>query len=387
MSRCISSLYAWQHQTRQWLAGRLHRLRRPGASRPAAVRDPDHVLLIMVGLVGDTVMSTPLLVETRRLWPRARIVVLGQRHTREMLSACPLIDACIEAPADPFSLRGRRRVAALRRRLKGGQFDLAIIALGDQFAKLLSEAGIPVRVGVGGHPLSPFLTHTYEIGGPHASGPWERLNALRSLGFAVRQCRPRLWVSDAARQAARRKLGDLGLPHDARYAAVHPFGSTPSKWWPLERVESLARSLKLEHGLTAVLVGGPEMQGRLPKSARPSAIDATGAFDLQQLLGALRGASLVISTDSGPFHLAGALGRPLVGLFRARWPAHAHRYPHAQVLFGNDPGCESRCSWDGCRIVPCRQMAALAVADVMRAAGRSCRSRPAAAEPAAEYVD
>ena len=128
-------------------------------------------------------MSTPVIVEARRLSPGAWIKLLGNRHICDLLSACPLVDACVETPAIPFTLRNRRRVAKLNRWLGEQSFDVAIILLGDQFARVVADARIPIRVGVRGHVLAPFLTATYDIGSPKDWGPPERLGALspRSL--------------------------------------------------------------------------------------------------------------------------------------------------------------------------------------------------------------
>jgi ADP-heptose:LPS heptosyltransferase len=90
-------------------------------------------------------------------------------------------------------------------------------------------------------------------------------------------------------------------------------------------------------------------------------------------------ASLVVTTDSGPFHMAGAIGTPILGVFRARRPEHAGQYSQAQVLFGQDDSCASRCAWDRCQELPCRQMLALSTAEVCDAARRVLRA-PAAAQ-------
>jgi ADP-heptose:LPS heptosyltransferase len=82
----------------------------------------------------------------------------------------------------------------------------------------------------------------------------------------------------------------------------------------------------------------------------------------------LAGAALVVSTDSGPYHIAGALGRPLVGLFRARRPEHADKYPGAQVVFGQYAACAAECQWDRCAAPACRQMSRIEANDVIVAA-------------------
>jgi ADP-heptose:LPS heptosyltransferase len=359
-------LYQWQYHTRQWYAGRVRSWWQRASNGPITSEAPRRALVVLTGLLGDTVMSTPVIVEVRRLWPEARITLLGNRQTCELLSACPLIDACLETPAVPFTLRKRRSVAELERWLKEQNFDVAIILLGDQFAQILADAQIPIRVGVRSHVLAPFLTTTYDIGSPKDWGPPERLGALRALGHNVRDVIPNLWVSDHARSAAQRRLIELGLPEGVPYAVVHPFGSTPAQWWPPDRTAELAEALCREYDLWTIIIGGPETCGTLGPTAR-NAIDTTGALTISKLMAVIENARLVISTDSGPFHIAGALRRPLVGLFRARRPEHSGRYPQARVVFGYHPSCAGRCDWNRCRTVPCREMNALSVCDVLDA--------------------
>jgi len=362
----VTTLYKWQYHTRQWYAGRMRSLGQKASNGPVTKDAPRRVLLIVTGLIGDTVMSTPVIVESRRLWPQAWITLLGNRQTCDLLSGCPLLDACVETPAIPFTLRNRRKVAELERWLREQSFDVAIILLGDQFAQVLADAQIPIRVGVRGHVLAPFLTATHDIGSPKDWGPQERLGALRALGHDVRNVMPSLWVSDDARSAAQRRLSELGLPEGVDYAVVHPFGSTPAQWWPPDRAAELAEALRREHGLWTIVIGGPETRGKLGTAPRYT-IDATGAFTIGELMAAIENARLVISTDSGPFHIAGALRRPLVGLFRARRPEHAGRYPLAKVVFGQEPACSRQCQWNRCKELPCRQLNALSVGGILNA--------------------
>lgn len=372
-----SYLYDRQYWLQQWLVGRFHALRRPSTPAPLPAEGPARVLVVIAGLIGDSVMCTPLLAETRRLWPRASLTLLGLRHNCELLGACPHLTSMIEAPALPFRWRQRRQMRELRQQLRNQRFEVALIALGDQFAHLLAAAGIPIRVGVRESFLAPCLTHTYEIGSGRTWGPAERLNALRVLGAHVGPAAPELWVPDAARAAAERRLADLGLAPGERFAAVHPFGSTARQWWPPERVLPLATALQTKHGLRTLLIGGPETRGRIAGNTS-ALMDATGAFSLAELLAVLERADLVVSTDSGPFHMAGALRRPLVGLFRKRRPEHADRYPQARVLLGQNTDCESHCRWDHCVSTPCRQLAAITVADVVDAMARALQGKPLA---------
>jgi ADP-heptose:LPS heptosyltransferase len=234
---------------------------------------------------------------------------------------------------------------------------------------MIAKAGIPVRVGVRGHALAPCLTHLYDIGSPRTWGPNERLNAIRVLGFDVPPIAPHVVVVEAARAAARARLASWGIGPTTPFAAVHPFGSTRRHWWPIERVSQLADDLMRQHGLRTVLIGGPDSRLALPPSLRDVVVDAT--VPVSELVAVLAEAAVVISTDSGPFHLAGAVGTPLVGLFRARRPEHAGRYPQAQVLFGRDDTCASLCAWDRCQELPCRQMRDLSPEEVCETTRRA----------------
>lgn len=362
----MQRLYSIQYTLRQWLAGWWHGVGRSVSPAPALARRecPRRVLLVVSGLLGDTVMSTPVVLEARRLWPEAEITILGRRDNCQLLANCPAADHFIETDYLPFSWRGRRALAELERKLRSHRFDVAIIILGDQFARMLQRAEIPVRVGVSGSLLEPYLTHSYDIGEPRTWGPTDRLNSLRALGCEVENARPRLWVDDHSRGPAMNRLVDAGLNLGEPYAVLHPFGSTLRQWWPANRVCELAEALHNEIGLRTVLIGGPEVRGTV--TARQGAfVDATGRLSIPELLAVIDQARLVISTDSGPFHIGGALDRPLIGLFRAQRPEHAARYSQARVVFGEHPLCAGQCSWNCCGVLPCRQMVALSVREVL----------------------
>jgi ADP-heptose:LPS heptosyltransferase len=371
----MRSLYSYQHSTRQYLAAQLWRLRRgsPDSARATrALKNPERVLLVIAGLLGDTVMSTPVITATRRVWPRAQLALLGGPSNCELLKECPDLDVRMETTADPFTLTHRGEVSRVQHWVAGQRFDVALLVLGDQFGLMMAKADIPVRVGVCGHVLAPCLTRCYDIGSPRTWGPNERLNAIRVLGFEVPPIAPRLSVSASRRAAARSRLSELGLEQTRPFAAVHPFGSTRRQWWPIDRLSELAEELARQ-GLRTVLVGGADTRLPLPAEIRSAVIDARGALSVSGLVAVLAEAALVVSTDSGPFHLAGALGTPLIGLFRARRPEHAGHYSQATVVFGRDDACTRECAWDRCRTRPCRQMAALSSDEVREAARRVLR--------------
>ena len=370
----VSRFYNWQYEIRQAWVGAIFRIRTPRPTvAPPVPENPRRVLLVLSGLIGDTVLSTSLIIEARRVWPQARLAVLGRARNCALLHDCPLVDEFIETSVDPFALVRRPDVGALRLRLKDAGFEIAVIALGDQFASLLYEVGIPVRVGVKGHWLQPCLTHTYEIRDGHGWGPNDRLGALRALGYHTQPAPPTLWASRQTSDGAMGRLLEHGLPAGQRFMVFHPFGSSWIKYWPMDRVKEVADRIWEQKGLYCVIVGGPETVGRVEPGLGASIVDSTGRLSLQELTGVIADAELVVSSDSGPFHMAGALGVPLVGMFRTQAPEHAGYYPQARTIFGSHPDCAGHCEWNRCDWQPCRQMLSLdsqTVLDAIAALGR-----------------
>lgn len=380
----VGALYRLQYTAQQWAAAQSYRLRpqqRASAEDLDAVaRHAHRVLIVIAGLIGDSVMCLPVIGAARAIWPEATLTLLGQRHNCELTMDCAELDERIETFL-PFSIRHRHALRQVGRELASRRFDVALLVLGDQFGRMVADARIPVRVGVAGHTLAPCLTHEYEIGSPRTWGPNERLNALRVLGFSVPASRPHLRASTDTIEKGTAALRRLGLAGTARYAVAHPFGSTRRQWWPIDRVCDVQQYLAREHGLRTVLIGGAETQSEAGRAAGADVIDATGQLTIRELIGVLAGASLVISTDSGPYHLAGALGRPLVGAFRARRPEHADQYPQARVVFGEHPACATECAWDRCASPTCRQMEHIAAASVAAAIDLVAAGRQPACAP------
>jgi ADP-heptose:LPS heptosyltransferase len=368
----IEKLYALQHRVRMRVAAISYFIRHGNeitGGTTAIV--PQNLALVLAGLIGDSVMCTPVISESRRAWPEARITVIGMRHNCELLAGCHEIDAVYELAAEPFTLRRRAAVRSFRQWLALQEFDAAIILLGDEFALELADAKIPVRAGVLGHPLSHSLTHVYNSGLPRSWGPEEKLNSLRVLGCDVCAVPPRLWITGSARQEASAALAGVGIGPEDEYAVIHPFGRTASQWWPAPYCNLLAPLLEDTYGWKLLLVGRSGLH--FSERFAPNLIDARGRIGLRHLPAVFERAALVISTDSGPFHIAGALGRPLVGLFRSARPEYSLRYRHARVVLGKDDAC-GRCTGDRCRKLPCRQMAAITITNVMPAIESTCRN-------------
>jgi ADP-heptose:LPS heptosyltransferase len=348
--------FTWR---RQLAAARTRLPPPPAAFDPEAVR---RVLLICTGLIGDSVMCLPALRSARALLPRAELVGLVTPRSRSVLVGADALDRFVLCDGAPLRARpsARRANGDLRARLAGEGFDLAVIFLGDDYAPMLTRLGIPHRVFVAETAFGALATATYSIGSARTWGPRERLDAWRALGLEPADSRPSLRADPAATSAVTERLRAEMRP----WITVHPFGSTTAQWWPLASAEAAARALRERFGGTVFLLGGPSGGW----SSREM-VDLVGKLTLDELIALIGQSDYVISTDSGPYHLAGALGRPGLGLFRASRPEHAGRYPTvASVIAPDNAECRGACRWDRCAFSPCRQMGALAPETVVAAA-------------------
>lgn len=374
--RLFAEIYHRQYRARYLvtdLSGSIRRIMgQPWRCLPLEGYVPHRVLLVLTGLTGDSVMGTPLLIAIREAWPSAVLTILGYHHNRDLLGDCPLVDDWIVARADPFSLRHRGDIRRLRDEVRRGRFDLGVIGLGGQFAHVLMGAGIPIRLGYHSGWRMGCLTHAWPRPADHSASPALRPRALRLFGIEGRDgIAPQLWIDQARRDRIRNKLLGLGLPMDRGYAVVHTRGRLQRQWWPDQNLPSLARSLHEQLGLATVVVGmGDEI-----RVDDPWLFDTIGRIGVGEVAALIDGARLVVTTDSGPLHIAGVLGRPTVGLFRGVRDEHASRYRTVRALVGYHPLCVADCSWDRCRgeppelqTLPCRQLASVTTSEVLDAA-------------------
>jgi ADP-heptose:LPS heptosyltransferase len=214
-------------------------------------------------------------------------------------------------------------------------------------------------------PPARLATATYSIDA-RTWGPSERLGAWRALGLDPQPVFPALAPTAASTASILRALGDEPRP----WTLLHPYGRTADQWWPPDEVAAFVREARTRFGGTVLVVGGRPGERR-PGPAAAASVDLFGKLTLDELLALIATSDSVVTTDSGPFHVAGAMGRRGVGLFRASRPEHAARYPSmASVISPAIPECRTACTWDRCAVTPCRQMRAISGERVAEAAAR-----------------
>ncbi len=270
-------------------------------------------LVIAPNWIGDAVMSLPFLRALRRAGPDDRVSVLARRGPAAIYRA--------EGSADEVLLRSSfvADVASLRR----GRFDEAWLLPNSFRAALLAfGSGARRRIGYVADRRGPLLTDRL----PEPAGTAHQLRDYDALlaahGIAPDADPPRLALPGPAARRAEAALAAAGL-EGAGFVALCPGSAfAATKRWPAERYAGLADTLS-GRGLPCVVLIGPgegELGARVAASARTTLPVLGADLDPVELAAVLARARCAVTNDSGPMHLAGAVGTPVVALFGATDP-------------------------------------------------------------------
>jgi len=294
-------------------------------------------LIIKPSSMGDVVQALPVLTALKETYPRAHVSWLVAKAFAGILEGHPRLDEVIVFDRERF---GRftfsltvaaefvRFLAALRRR----RFTTVIDLQGLFRSGLLALAtGAPARVGFrGARELAP-LFYTAEVSlGRHVVHAVDRYLAVaRRIGLGIPEARDHLPVPAEARSAIRRRLAEAGLRPDEPFIAVCAYARWPTKQWPADRFAAVLDRMRAEAGARAVLVGSeaacPGARTIADRMAEPP-IDLTGTTTLKELSAVLGEARVMLTNDSGPMHVAAAVGRPVVAIFGPTNPMRTGPY-------------------------------------------------------------
>jgi lipopolysaccharide heptosyltransferase I len=306
-----------------------------------ALAEAPRVALVKLSALGDVVHALPVAATLRAARPRARVAWIVERREAALLREHPAVDEVIVADT-----RGWRRartpgaaraalaeVGALRRRLRAWRFDVALDLQALMKSGLVTAAtGAPLRIGFatgwGREPLHALFVNR-RVRPPAAARHVveQYLALLGPLDVGPARLEFRLPTAPAAEARVEEWLATAGLKPHRRLVVLNPGAGRPDKRWPVDSFAALARRLAHEADAHAVVAWGPgeEAAARAIVERSGTAVLAPPT-DLDALLALLRRASAVVAGDTGPLHMAAALGVPCVGLYGPT--AAARNGPH-----------------------------------------------------------
>lgn len=273
-------------------------------------------LIIRLGSLGDVIHGIPAAAALRRRYPQAQIDWVVDPRYVELLDLVEGIDRRV--PFDPRDLtRGRGRAMSVLRDLRRTRYD-AVIDLQGLLKSALVARLVGARQIIGfprGHLREPlaalFYTNAPDPGSAaHVIEKNMALLALLGVTDRTVQFPLRIPRTDTVATIADRLGSD-------RYALVNPGAAWPNKRWPTDKFGALAASLRRELSLRSLVLWGPGEQSLAAAvvAASQGAAEAAPPTTMTEVFGLARTARVMISGDTGPLHMAGAVGTPLVALF------------------------------------------------------------------------
>jgi ADP-heptose:LPS heptosyltransferase len=307
---------------------------------------PQRILFITEGGLGDHVALTPALRELKRSFPESFVCVFTtyRRPTdntkpnpfdnlypsqiekdNSILATDANIDEMYVLDRYAFkSLRGITRVKAelaVLRFLRRKNFDTVICTFPhkDRFILWSYGSGARVRVGARNQGLRWLLTHTPDIEKSRGGVVEYYCDLVRAIGATIRSTRTEYVVPETSLQWADRVLDGMRLDRAKKLVAIHPGASGSYKVWPTDRVAALIDHVSSHLDASVVLLKGA-MDEEIVASIRGHLRSNVPEIDCGNRVGdlgaLLKRCSLCISNDSGPRHLAVAVGAPSLAFYR-----------------------------------------------------------------------
>ncbi len=328
------------------------------------------ILVVNVNWVGDTVFATPVFKAIKTRWPGAFLSCMAVPRVKAVLECCPYLDEVII-----YDERGRHRglwgKISIVLALRGRHFDAAFLLHRSWTrAALVFLAGIKERVGYDVKNRGRFLTHKVPEcpALPHRSDYY--LYVVEHYGIPVLDRTCELRVDPEAQRQVADLLGRHQISGKDRVLIVHVGANWDLKKWPVSHFVELMNRLSRECPARIVIPGGEkDVQAACEISRRSEGapVVLAGETNLKQLVALMKRASLVISADSGPMHIASSVGTPGVAIFGPTRPELTG--PRGLGKFSvlqKDVGCNRKpCYFLECPDNVCMQ--AVSVDDVMAA--------------------
>jgi heptosyltransferase-2 len=312
-----------------WLKLRDVRSANPSTDK---MNSPTSLLIVRLDHIGDLVLSSPFFREIRGLYPQARITVVCSERAKNVLDCCPYVDEVLGKPTQLNSVKSVSQELAITRRfckryLAGRRFDVATVLRWDtdlffaSFICLYSNASKRIAFT----EACSFEKHILNLGfdtfftdvlppGPPRHEVERNLDVVRHLGGDVTQTELEFWCAPSDYTWVEERLHEYGISLEDRLFAFGIGATKPRRRWPISRYAELIDRLALTDAFTPVVICGPEDASlvadlrRLSKSSLFILPNPT----LRQTGALLSRCTLFVGNNSGPLHIATAMGLPVI---------------------------------------------------------------------------
>jgi len=307
----------------------------------------ENILIIKPSSLGDIVLALPALSALRKNYPGAKISWLVRSEFAPLLRNHPDLTETIlfdrkflgKAWYNPGALRS---LLSLIGRLRRGNFDVVIDLQGlFRTASLGWLSGCKRRFGMSNAREFAHIFYTHKVTQNqdciHLVDYY--LKIIKAAGASDIDVRFVLPEDSAAADSVGKLLAKHNISPN-NYAVFVPGSAHSDKCWPTERFATLADKISQKFGLSIIAVGAASESytiKKLKNKAKSTISNFAGATNLPELMALLRTARLVVSNDTGPGHIAAALGTPLVMMFSWSNPARIAPYGRSECMVAREP--------------------------------------------------
>jgi len=268
-------------------------------------QDHGSILLIRMTSLGDIILTLPAIRAIRQYFPLHHVAMLTSLEYIDLVSEIPYLDEIIT-----FDRRGKELFETIRvvRQLRKRKFDLVIDLHGKFRTRLLSGlSGGGQRIGSRRDAYPP-NTHTID----------DHFQLLSTIGIQANDRSLEFYVNTANQRFAHELLSDKLLLNGQLKVGVFPGAAWDYKRWPVDRFAEVADRIVRQYNAAILLFGGPseaELLGQVRDSMRTDPILFGTNLQIGQLAALISSCDQFVSNDTGPAHIAVALGIPTIVLF------------------------------------------------------------------------
>jgi lipopolysaccharide heptosyltransferase II len=311
-----------------------------------------NVLCVRLDTLGDVLMTTPALRALRESLPGRRLTLLTSPAGAEAGALVPEVDDVLVYDAPWMKATAPRRDSGpeyeMAQRLRRAGFDAAVIftvysqnPLPSAFLCYLAD--VPLRLAHCHENPYQLLTHWAPDPEPAKGVRHEvqrQLDLVATVGCRTADPRLSIRFTEADRGRARALLAEAGVDRRRPWVVVHAGATAASRRYPPEGFAEAAGRLTREHGCQVLFTGAPgerELVEAVRGMMRAPSHELVGRLRLAELAAVLAEAPLLISNNTGPVHIAAAVGTPVVDLYALTNPQHTPWAVPSRVLFHDVP--------------------------------------------------
>lgn len=338
----------------------------------------ERILIVKLSAIGDIIHTLPAVAALRQAYPKAWLAWIVENTGANLLRGNPDIDELITVDTRAWRANwwvGLRHVWYVTRHLRQAGFELCIDFQGLFKSSLVAYfSGAPVRLGFPRQrcrePLSAILTNLHgPILDPNAHVVEQLIALLQPLGITTAERCFTIPMSDADEHFAARAWRELGLTSGVPVVVLNPGATWETKRWGELNYARLNDALIRRYQVRTLLTWGPGEEPLIQRVVRATTYTPAiaPATTLLQLAALLSRCSVFVGGDTGPLHLAAAVGTPTVALFGPSNPRRNGPYGSGHVILHRQLPC-SHCYQRSCNHWEC--LPGIEVEMVVQAVGR-----------------